>query len=295
MPSFVERYRYKVVYPGGVHIRRSPAVDAEKTGSVLDYGDVFESVKSSVLDGVNFVKLLDGSGWVFRNLGETEILELLETVQIPIKPKHAALRSISESDFLPASPAKADEENLSSKSTSSSSSQRLGFDKVGSKSFQASRAHQKYWREMKAKVADCSSFEVFCCIANTCEMRIVDAKSERQCRLIKFIVSVTRQAVHEIDVSGLERCLWLFVNLGFKLSRTALALIIDSANAKFEKVPLESRPSLLGSLTELGDRTKAQRAELGKLVDILPDDIKNFHQRWLLIKVMAGDFKWIFL
>jgi hypothetical protein len=295
--SLVEKYRYKVVYPGGVHIRISPAVDAEKTGVVLEYGDIFESIKSSVMDGINFVKVLDGSGWVFRNLGDTEILELLEVVQIQVKSKRqstSSLRAVSEADFSLASPSKREDENSSvqNSANSSSSGQRLSFDRVSSKSFQASRAYQKYWREMKTKVADCGSFEVFCCIANTCDVSVVDSKSERQRSLIKFIVSVTRQAIHEIDVTGLEMCLWLFVNLGFKLSRTALALIIDSANKKFEKVPADLRQGLLEALTALGDRTKTQRAELGKLVDILPDDIKNFHQRWLLIKVRSiiGDW-----
>ena len=77
----IEKYIYKVVYPGGTFIRVSPAIDSEKTGEILNYGTVFEASKSLVLEGVNYAKLADGSGWVFGKKGEMQVLELLEVVR----------------------------------------------------------------------------------------------------------------------------------------------------------------------------------------------------------------------
>ena len=36
---------------------------------------------------------------------------------------------------------------------------------------------------------------------------------------------------------------------------------------------------------EVGTRTKAHASDLARLVDILPDDIRNFLQRWIIEKV----------
>jgi hypothetical protein len=295
--SFVEKFRYRVVYPGGVQVRVSPAVEAEKTGVVLEFGETFEASKSSIMDGINFVKLSDGSGWVFQNLGNVEILELLEVVRVPIKAKKPPLRAVSETDFLPASPiatvhTHSDTEGSKSRKGVSgrdakdqSSALNNYLERSNSKSAQAAKAQQKRWRDIKSRIADCKSFEEFCSISSTCDVLVVDAKSEKQKGLVGFIVAVTKHDFHNLDTTGLEASLWLFVNVGFKLSRIALDVIMEAANEKIEKIPADMRPRLLGALSDLGERTKAQRTELGKLVDLLPDDIKNFHQRWLLIKV----------
>lgn len=88
--AYHEIFRYKVVYPGGTFVRISPAMDAEKTGDILDFGTVFEASKSLFLDGTNYAKLSNGSGWVFDSKHGIEILELLEVVRIPIKSIAAA-------------------------------------------------------------------------------------------------------------------------------------------------------------------------------------------------------------
>ena len=36
---------------------------------------------------------------------------------------------------------------------------------------------------------------------------------------------------------------------------------------------------------EVGNRTKTHAADLGRQVDILPDDIRNFLQRWIIVQV----------
>jgi hypothetical protein len=82
--SLVEIYRYKVIYPGGTFVRVSPDLKADKTSIVLHSGDVFEASKSIVLDGVNYVKLADNSGWVFARHHDKEVLQLLDCVRMPV-------------------------------------------------------------------------------------------------------------------------------------------------------------------------------------------------------------------
>jgi hypothetical protein len=36
---------------------------------------------------------------------------------------------------------------------------------------------------------------------------------------------------------------------------------------------------------EVGNRTKTHAADLARKVDILPDDIRNFLQRWIIVQV----------
>jgi hypothetical protein len=36
---------------------------------------------------------------------------------------------------------------------------------------------------------------------------------------------------------------------------------------------------------EVGNRTKTHAADLARQVDILPDDIRNFLQRWIIVQV----------
>lgn len=37
---------------------------------------------------------------------------------------------------------------------------------------------------------------------------------------------------------------------------------------------------------EVGNRTKTHATELARQVDILPDDIRNFLQRWIIVQVL---------
>jgi hypothetical protein len=80
-----EVFRYKVVYPGGIYLRISPAVDAKKTGIILEYGTIFDASKSVFLDGIVYVKVLDGDGWVFENKNGVQILELQFIIRVSYK------------------------------------------------------------------------------------------------------------------------------------------------------------------------------------------------------------------
>jgi len=59
----VDTWIYRVVYPGGVAVRLGPSLDSPVTEAVLEVGQEFAATKSLRMDGINYVKLADGSGW----------------------------------------------------------------------------------------------------------------------------------------------------------------------------------------------------------------------------------------
>lgn len=91
-----EVFRYKVVYPGGIYLRISPAVDAKKMGIILEYGTIFDASKSVFLDGTVYVKVLDGDGWVFESKNGVQILELQFIIRVPYKKNSTTKSDIIE-------------------------------------------------------------------------------------------------------------------------------------------------------------------------------------------------------
>ena len=98
-PLFSEsgkRFAYRVVYPGGVSVRSAPSIEATKTGVVLKAGTVLEaserlvpahspseeSASGGAVANDVFVRLGDGSGWVFEAKGSTPILERVTTMRL---------------------------------------------------------------------------------------------------------------------------------------------------------------------------------------------------------------------
>jgi len=90
-----QRFAYRVVYPGGVSVRSAPSIDSTKTGVVLKAGSFLEaserlvpayttteeSTAGAVANDV-FVRLVDGSGWVFEAKGSTPILERVTPMRL---------------------------------------------------------------------------------------------------------------------------------------------------------------------------------------------------------------------
>jgi len=68
-------YTYQVVYRGGVLVRSLPDTEAPTVGLIIPYGAVFSATKSLQLDGIVYVKLADGKGWVFEEKGGQKVLE----------------------------------------------------------------------------------------------------------------------------------------------------------------------------------------------------------------------------
>ena len=182
-----EIFRYKVVYPGGVCVRVSPAIDAEKTGDVLEYGSTFRSNKSLFLDGVNYCKIADYDGWVFSSIDATEVLQLLEVARTPVKPH--TTQAISLTPVACATPSRAiaaagggnspkadragniallmSPEVLSRKLGGYSASQHAHTPQSSTaqlekrRLFDANRAQNRFWREVRAACGDCSGFDDF--------------------------------------------------------------------------------------------------------------------------------------
>ena len=66
---------FKVVFPGGINVRSAMSFDAETTGQVLTKGTVFEAQSVQEQQGVAFVQLKDGRGWVFEKSKDTVVLK----------------------------------------------------------------------------------------------------------------------------------------------------------------------------------------------------------------------------
>mmetsp|Transcript_22724 Transcript_22724/g.29723 ORF Transcript_22724/g.29723 Transcript_22724/m.29723 type:complete len:260 (-) Transcript_22724:231-1010(-) len=70
-------FLYQVVYPGGVHIRQSPAVGAPNTGEVLTHGQVVKVLERVRIwgDETIYLRLAEGKGWVFESKKAVDALK----------------------------------------------------------------------------------------------------------------------------------------------------------------------------------------------------------------------------
>jgi hypothetical protein len=309
--KFRELYRYKVVYPGGIFVRSTPSLEAEKTGEILEFGDIFEASKSLFLDGINYVKISDGRGWVFGHKGEAEILELIEVLRLPItniydheyefktdqeyydeEYPHETMKSSCNEHDMRSTPSK------SSSSLTTSSSMKLNVHKR-TKLHRDLRHENKYWRDIRSECAECLTFYDYIFVACSLDTHPPDMPEPGPARAawmaeagldgqvrnnISLITSITRQCADLADMTGLEACLWVFVHLGPKI-KYILDLIDEAATARFEMFSQSRQTDLLYVAMEVSARTKPQSIELGKLMDVLPDNIRSFLQRWIMIKV----------
>eukprot|EP01033_Poteriospumella_lacustris_P011930 gene11930-8515_t len=104
---------------------------------------------------------------------------------------------------------------------------------------------------------------------------------------ISLLASITRHCVEMYsDISGLEAHLWVISHLGAADVSHVLRLFDQAAQQRFDRIEsVEFRMAMLGKLNEVNGKTKVHAVELGRRVDILPDDIRHFLQRWVIIKV----------
>lgn len=104
---------------------------------------------------------------------------------------------------------------------------------------------------------------------------------------ISLLASITRHCVEMYsDISGLEAHLWVISHLGAADVSHVLRLFDQAAQQRFDRIEsVEFRMAMLGKLNEVNGQTKVHAVELGRRVDILPDDIRHFLQRWVIIKV----------
>lgn len=62
---------------------------------MLECGHIFTASKSLFLDGINYVKISDGRGWVFSKKGDTQVLDLLEVYRKPETAVEGDVRDVT--------------------------------------------------------------------------------------------------------------------------------------------------------------------------------------------------------
>lgn len=335
----MEIYCYRVVFPFGVSIRVSPAIEAEKTGEVLPCGTIIESTKSIILDGVNYVKLSDDRGWIFSMKDDVPVLDLIEVRRIPppsvpipmlAPPSMSTPRKNSRSDsgdetspssselsfqgLTPRTPSPEFTEAVTTDHTPSAPSmkpRRNLSQYLLSPGSTRGNGRGSLWKDMRLKVRTCSTFADFSRLVQF-DMPVelkppaipepgparsawMSSMEDDHIVLIKIslLASITRHCVEMYsDISGLEAHLWVISHLGAADVSHVLRLFDQAAQQRFDRIEsVEFRMAMLGKLNEVNGQTKVHAVELGRRVDILPDDIRHFLQRWVIIKVSySGEF-----
>lgn len=268
-------YCYKVVYPYGAFIRVSPALHAAKTGETLESGIVFESSKSVFSDGINYVRLDDGRGWVFSSKDNIQVLDLIKVYKKKI-----------------------DSLNKMQTQTHSESLSNILHIKTD-------RNQTVYWREIRCKATFCRSFADFsslCCggvvhgppstsapgPARSEWMAEASHGDDQVRRCISLIASTTRKGAESVSCTrDLEAHLWVLAHLGGQIGHI-MQLVVDEANVYFEKMSPSRRSQLLAVALEVGAATRLHNIELSRHIGILADDLRHFIQRWVIIKVCIG-------
>eukprot|EP01036_Dinobryon_divergens_P043021 gene43021-57215_t len=271
-----EIFRYRVIYPGGTYLRISPNINAEKAGEVLECGTIIRSSKSLVLDGVNYVFLSNPTGWIFVSKNGVQVLELIECIRIA-NIDSESWYSLDHNEKRTVSKAQQERKKL--------------FDVI--------REESKYWRTVRAYCGHLTTFDELLALSLGLEKRppptpdpgparaawLDTALYEQDKRVracISRITAITRQSAEAVSVEGLEACLWLLTHLGSKVAH-AVALVAEAANRRFESVgDKRSRAALLSTVLDVAARSRPVVVELVQMegMDLLPDDIRNFLQRW---------------
>ena len=276
MTSKIETYevfRYKVVYPGGTYLRISPAIDAERTGIVLEFGTVFDASKSLFLDGVNYAKVSHGNGWVFEKKDDVQILELLQIIRVPVKKVLEDVENCEKQ----LSTENLDAE-LTSTITNSVAAQLVHIPLTGNRAGAAvlppsdresdescvthytipSQRHTKVenrlWRDVRARCGACATFDQFLQLVTVLKISIDGLHAQHEQRVlnsINLIASITgqcsaqvvkdRDCTRGVDVST---CLWVLVHMGSRVSHT-MSLIVEAANLIFETASTLQKAHLL--------------------------------------------------
>jgi hypothetical protein len=276
-----EVFRYKVVYPGGTYLRISPAVDARKTGVILEYGTIFDASKSVFLDGVVYVKVSNGDGWVFESKNEVQILELQFIIRAPNKKKpkidlENSDKSVSEfhTNGLVASTTSVSITTPVENSISRNVALSLSTTKSTSNSFgscsnlslqgsplpvqrQQARVENRLWRDIRARCGACESFEAFLHLTAALDSSLISSQSQHEYRVlgcVNLIASITSQCSSHVMMQtqsrskeanmGVGICLWVLVHMGSRVPHT-MHLIVEAANIKFESVSIARQAQLL--------------------------------------------------
>lgn len=304
-----EIYCYRVIFPNGVSVRVSPAIESARTGEILPYGSMFESNKSLVLDGVNYVKLMGNRGWVFISKGSTPVLELVEVLRIQQVPTAVITPSTPECDPIKTRVTSSSDlygqggsdpdETFTAKPRKNLSHLLLSPSNPKSKA-------QQMWKEIRSRVRLCKTFAEFSQLvlkeldpeilppsipepgpARSAWMANATLDSEHLLRArISTLAGVTRQCTENIsDISGLESHLWVITHLGASNIAHIIRLFDVEAQNRFESFPPTIKEEILRKVSEVGNATRTHNIMLSKEIDMISDDLRHILQRWCIIKV----------
>jgi hypothetical protein len=171
------------------------------------------------------------------------------------------------------------------------------------------RMEQK-WRETRMRTRSCRSFDDFTWLitkeidqkllppvitepgpARSAWMATVCDESERKLSsIISTICGVTRQCADTIsDTQQLESHLWILSHLGATEISLVIKLLDKAAQEKFEEICYMQRDEILTKANEVCRLSKPYSKELtNQLTTMIADDVKNFLQRWIILKVIPG-------
>lgn len=294
-----ESYFFRVVYPGGTYVRVSPHIESEHTGVILPFGTLISANKSLFLDGVNYVRLSDNSGWLFVSKESVEILELVDINRSPLKSGESLDN--------------ATELNYNSPLMNISKSFAPDKDKI----IRLSRNEARQWKELRVQCSKFNSFVDFLSLVESsmypAKFVIMDGISEKKSssghsghsslspfkseienispkeihilRLVQAISLTVKQCANDLcDVRLFAPSLWVFVHMGSRIERIMLS-VVEKANSVIDSCSEDLRRDLIDIAIEIGNRTKPQIAELSKSAFIIGDDIRNFIQRWIFAQI----------
>jgi hypothetical protein len=97
-------FKYKVVYGGGIAIRKSPSKNSEKTDIVINGYSIFEAISTLVVDSIKYAKV--NEGWIPERIGDVIILELVK-LEENIEKQNYSITQVKDNTYkTPTKPAK---------------------------------------------------------------------------------------------------------------------------------------------------------------------------------------------
>eukprot|EP01038_Epipyxis_sp_PR26KG_P015113 gene15113-20333_t len=309
----IEIYCYRVVYKSGTFIRSSPDVNGEKTGDILEFGTIFEASKSLFLDGINYVKLSDGRGWVFNSLGNAQVLDLVEVKRKEVENTDESSELCVDKNFFKCgNPNMSNIDQSLSSSSFSTPERSSSSDTISSGNFKYQPTYRtnngkhkyenSFWRVLRTKCKECTTYNDYLTLINNIEdrpppipepgparsawMAADNQSDDRKIRvLISVIASITRHCAESIaEMHDLETNLWVLVHLGSQINH-ALQLVAVATNSRIDSIRSQShRQQLILAANEVGCKIRPHTIKLTNHVGMMPDDIRNFVQRWVILK-----------
>ena len=285
--SVSELFSYRVVYPGGTYIRLHPSQDADNCVEILEFGSIFESTKSVVLDGVNYV-FVPSVGWVFDHKDNDVVLKLERCERIQSSIPNAT-EKYSASNF----------------KTTILDIQRQEYCK---------------WRKLEEDIVNAVSIWDLLPLFNLVnrqppEFTSIILSSTNLCiwrrNLMDYfpievvpynnllqIVTIIYNYERKLKINDIQKYIWVYLHLRFKASQRMQEIIEDEANQAYDLYSEFKQMYMLEVISDITQLIKCVCQSLcsKSVVNKSPEEIKSLVQRCIIISVsnlIWKGFKWI--